>query len=474
MFKRFAIGRSKLPCFAAAALMCGAGGTLRNAAAQCPPDGWIPTWSDEFSGTSLDGSKWRAENAALVKNNELEYYSPTAVTVANGFVTLTSTNVPMGGRPYTSGLIETKNRFSQKYGRFEMRARLPKTKGMWPAYWMLPAAGQWPPEIDIMEMLGHQPYKVYMTHHWGTWPNVQSEGGFYIGPDFSEDFHTFTADWYPDRIEYFVDGVMRAKHASNIPQEPFYIIINTAVGGDWPGNPDGTTVFPQQFVVDYVRVYSHDPARQQLVNPGFESSPSLTGWGKFGNAFTQSGQQYSGAQAGKLYGQFNGSFNSSGIYQDIPASPGQRLRAASHWYNWSGDYMRGGNWCEMRIEWRSAGDALLGYDAVRTLDASSAQDVDLPFELRAQAPAGTAKARLVMIFFQPALASGAGFMDTCEFGVVDACPADFDRTGFVDIEDYDAFVQAFEAGADCADFDRTGFVDTEDFDAFVTAFQIGC
>ncbi|MCC6426539.1 MAG: glycoside hydrolase family 16 protein [Phycisphaerales bacterium] len=440
----------------------------------CPPDGWIPTWSDEFSGTTLDGSKWRAENAALVKNNELQYYHPSHVTLANGMMTIKSTDTPMGGRPYTSGLIETKGRFAQKFGRIEMRAKLPKTKGIWPAFWTLPAAGQWPPEIDIMELLGHQPYKMYMTHHWGNWPNVQSEHDFFLGPDFSADFHTFRADWHPDRIEYYVDEVMRAKHESNIPQEPFYIIINTAVGGDWPGNPDGTTVFPQFFVVDYVRVYSYDPQRQKLTNPGFETMPSLTGWGKYGNAFTQSGQQYTGSQAGKLYGQFNGSFNSSGIYQDITVSPGQRVRGTSYWYNWSSDSMRADNYCEMRIEWRNAVNTVISTESVRTLDAASPQNTHLPFELRADAPAGTAKARLLFVFFQPQMASGAAFIDTCEFGIIDECPADFDRTGFVDTDDFDGFIEVFEAGYECADFDRSGFVDTDDFDAFVRAFELGC
>ncbi len=464
---------ARASCLAAGALALGLL-AAPCAAQDCPPDGWIPVWSDEFDGSTLNGAKWRAENAALVKNNEQQYYSPTAVTIANGCLTIKSTNVPRGGRPYTSGLVETIDRFSQKYGRFEMRAKLPKTKGIWPAFWMLPQSKQWPPEIDIMELLGHQPYKTYMTHHWGTWPNVQSEGGFYIGPDFSADFHTFRADWYPDRIEYFVDDVMRVKHVSNIPQEPFYIILNTAVGGDWPGNPDNTTVFPQDFVVDYVRVYSYDPARQSLTNPGFEASPPLAGWTKFGNAFTQAGQAYSGTLAGKIYGQFNGSFNASGMYQEIPVSEGDQVRAASKWYNWTNDYMRGDNWSEMRIEWRTAADQLLSYESVRTLDAGSVRDTYLPFDLRGVAPAGASKARLVFIFFQPGLASGASFVDTAEFGVINGCPADFDRSGFVDTVDYDAFVTAFEGGYECADFDRTGFVDTEDFDAFVRAFLGGC
>ncbi|HLO42398.1 MAG TPA: glycoside hydrolase family 16 protein [Phycisphaerales bacterium] len=443
-------------------------------AQECPPDGWIPTWSDEFSGTTLDTTKWRAENAALVKNNEQQYYHPSMVTLANGKMTIKSVNVPMGGRPYTSGLVETIDRFSQKFGRFEMRAKLPKTKGIWPAFWMLPQEKKWPPEIDIMELLGHQPYKVYMHHHWGTWPNVQSEGGFYIGPDFSQDFHTFRADWYADRIEYYVDDVMYVRHVSNIPAEPFYIIINTAVGGDWPGNPDGTTVFPQEFVVDWVRAYQYDAGRQKLNNPSFEATPALANWGKWGNAFTQGGVAYSGTQSAKLYGNFSGGPNTSGIYQDIPAVAGQRVRAFSNWYNWSSDFMRGANTCDMKIEWRGAGDTLISTQTIQTLTATSPQNTHMPFELRGTAPAGTTKARLVFTFNQPANASGAAFIDTVEFGYIDACIADFDRSGFVDTVDYDRYVQAFEAGFECADVDASGFVDTDDFDTFVQAFEAGC
>ncbi|MBI5865238.1 MAG: glycoside hydrolase family 16 protein [Planctomycetes bacterium] len=231
-----------------------------------PPDPtWELIWNDEFDGASIDGTKWRVEDLHLNKNNELQYYAPDEVYVSGGDLTLRSRRRSYWGYDnagswrhfdYTSGLVETRDRFATTFGRIEVRAKLPSTRGLWPAHWMLPDSRQWPPEIDIMELLGHEPTRVYMTHHWGTWPQVQSDGGSYSGPDFSADFHTFAIEWSPTRIDWKVDGLLRFSSTSNIPREPFYIILNTAVGGDWPGNPDGTTVFPQYHRIDYVRVYA--------------------------------------------------------------------------------------------------------------------------------------------------------------------------------------------------------------------------
>jgi len=220
--------------------------------------GWYLIWHDEFEGNTLDPFKWRVEDAALIKNNELQYYTPEDVYVHDGVLTLRSQKRQMGGRHYTSGLVETKGKFAQAYGRFEVRAKLPGTRGMWPAHWMMPAAGGWPPEIDIMELVGHRPNSVIMSNHYGTWPHNRHEGTRYTGPDFTKGFHTFAIEWEPEEIRWYVDGVQRFSTRKNIPQEPFYIILNTAVGGNLPGNPDKTTVFPQYHDIDYVRVYAKE------------------------------------------------------------------------------------------------------------------------------------------------------------------------------------------------------------------------
>lgn len=229
-----------------------------------PPSipGWYLIFNDEFEGDEVDLSKWRIEDAALIKNNELQYYTPDDVYLRDGFLVLRSQKRPMGGREYTSGLVETTGKFSFIYGRVEVRARLPGTKGLWPAHWLMPDSGKWPPEIDIMELVGHRPNTVHMTNHYGTWPNNRYETRVYTGPDdFTKGFHTFAVEWEPDEIRWYVDGIQRFFTRKNIPgdpNEPFRIILNTAVGGNMPGKPDDTTVFPQYHVIDYVRVYGKE------------------------------------------------------------------------------------------------------------------------------------------------------------------------------------------------------------------------
>lgn len=220
--------------------------------------GWRLIWHDEFDGTSVDPAKWRIEDADLVKNNELQYYSPDDVYVHDGVLTLRSQRRTLGHNSYTSGLVETRGNFGKRYGRYEIRARLPKGQGIWPAHWMLPESGKWPPEIDIMECVGRDPYTVYGTLHFGTSSNHSWVGSQYIGPDFSESFHTFAVEWEESEMRWYVDDTLYYRTTSYIPQESFYIILNTAVGGDWPGDPNETTVFPQYHDIDYVRVYGKE------------------------------------------------------------------------------------------------------------------------------------------------------------------------------------------------------------------------
>lgn len=236
-----------------------------NAQPDVDPDDWILIWSDEFEGDEIDATKWRVEDAALVKNNEKQYYTPEDVYLEDGRLVLRSQKRFMGGRDYTSGLVETKGLFTQTYGYFEIRAKLPKGQGIWPAHWMMNAVGTWPPEIDIMEMLGHKPNKIHMTNHFGIHPNNSRQGGSYVGPDYSEDFHTFAVEWGPNILRWYIDGVERFSTKRHVHDVPFYIILNTAVGGHWPGYPDDTTEFPQYHYIEYVRVYKRNVAGQAFV-----------------------------------------------------------------------------------------------------------------------------------------------------------------------------------------------------------------
>ncbi|GJM24423.1 MAG: hypothetical protein DHS20C16_08380 [Phycisphaerae bacterium] len=243
-----------------------------------PPNAeWDLFWADEFDGSTIDTSKWRVEDIHQVKNNELQYYAPDDVYLTNvdskDVLTLRSQQRTMSGFDsngnfgtwsYTSGLVDTRDRFAMVYGRLEVGAQLPATKGMWPAHWGLASDGGWPPEIDIMEHIGQVPDVMHMSLHWGPlgpngqppWEIGQTVTGTYNGPDFTAGFHEFAVEWFPDRVDWYVDGVIRQTTSnSNIPDVPFFWILNTAVGGDWPGPPNGTTVFPQHHYIDYVRAY---------------------------------------------------------------------------------------------------------------------------------------------------------------------------------------------------------------------------
>ena len=135
----------------------------------------------------------------------------------------------MGSRAYTSGHVDTLGKFKQEYGRFEIRAKLPRGQGIWPALWMLPANREtWPPEIDIVELLGHEPNTIHMTNHFGVWPKNKLEGKDFTGPDFTKDFHVYALEWEPDELRWYVDGDLKHSTRKHIPKEPFYIILNTA------------------------------------------------------------------------------------------------------------------------------------------------------------------------------------------------------------------------------------------------------
>jgi len=221
---------------------------------------WKLVWQDEFEDDVLDVSKWNLEDWAAEKNNELQYYSPNNVRVEDGSLKLVSKKEKFKGRDYTSGAVHTMGKFSFLYGKVEMRAKLPASQGIFPAFWMMPdKENTWLPEIDIMEMLGHLPNEVWMVLHWldntGT---LKSDFSTFKGPDFSKDFHTFGIEWSPDSIVWLVDGEERFRSSEFIPSENMYLYLNTAIGGNWPGSPDDSTVFPTSYEIDYVRVYKRN------------------------------------------------------------------------------------------------------------------------------------------------------------------------------------------------------------------------
>lgn len=233
-------------------------------------------WSDEFDGTALNLDNWEYMiGGDGWGNNEWEYYTNRTENcyVADGFLHIVARQDWWDGHEFTSARIRTANKADFLYGRLEARIALPSTTGIWPAFWMMPTYsvyGGWAAsgEIDIMESINTAD-RIYGTiHYGGNWPNNRSSGGDYAdaSADFTQ-FHVYSIEWEPDEIRWYVDDVHYHTETSatwytdaapDNPRAPFdqqfHFLLNVAVGGNWPGYPDDTSVFPQEMVVDWVRV----------------------------------------------------------------------------------------------------------------------------------------------------------------------------------------------------------------------------
>ena len=206
---------------------------------------WVITFNDHFDAKNLDTTRWSTQYPSG-NNGEMQYYGLDAFSMGNSILNIYAKAIPSHGYSYTSGIIITRDNFSQQFGRFEIRAKLPKGKGFWPAFWLLPVTPHYPYEIDAFEMLGDKPNVLYMTYHWKDSNGNPTSKGFAFNStvDYSTGFHTFMVEWDPSKIVWYVDGVQRFRMDNNTPQEPMFMLINLAVGGHWPGNPDATTKFP--------------------------------------------------------------------------------------------------------------------------------------------------------------------------------------------------------------------------------------
>jgi hypothetical protein len=160
------------------------------------------------------------------------------------------------GRRYVSGIITTKYSFSQLYGVFEIRARLPKGRGFWPAFWLMPADSTWPPELDVFEVLGHETTKLYTAAHSKAGGEHTATGGDMPVPDLSAEFHQYAVEWQKDEVRWYFDGVEIERTATPADmQKPMYLLANLAVGAGWPGQPDSSTQFPGVYAIDWIRAY---------------------------------------------------------------------------------------------------------------------------------------------------------------------------------------------------------------------------
>lgn len=243
---------------------------------------WTLVWSDEFDqpdGSRPDPEKWTFDvGGDGWGNHELEYYTDRVqnIFVQGGHLVITATREEFTGidgtaRHYTSARLKTLGKFSQTYGRFEASIKIPYGQGLWPAFWMLGddiAKVDWPNcgEIDIMENIGKEPSVVHGTIHGPGYSGAGGIGARYALPSgkrFADNFHLFAVEWEPATIHFFVDNELYETRTRSelsagakwVFDHPFFLLLNVAVGGDWPGDPDTTTKFPQTMQVDYVRVY---------------------------------------------------------------------------------------------------------------------------------------------------------------------------------------------------------------------------
>jgi len=243
---------------------------------------WKLVWSDEFNGDKLDMSKWTFDvGGDGWGNKELQYYTDGAnIKLLDGKLIIDARKIPLGGNEFTSARISTRGKASWTYGKIEARIKLPYGQGMWPAFWMLgenidsagyPKCG----EIDIMEMVGStdgvENATIWSSLHRPDQratesDKIKSETAFYKNTDgnwFNDDYHVFGIVWSSGQLQFYVDNHLynkvrvpiSGKDGYSVFREPFFIILNLAVGGTWPGSPDAKTDWPKQMEVDWVRVY---------------------------------------------------------------------------------------------------------------------------------------------------------------------------------------------------------------------------
>ncbi|MFD0461690.1 family 16 glycosylhydrolase [Microvirga aerilata] len=263
------------------------------------------TFSEEFSSLATfdgysgvwDTSRPWAPNGVAGTNGELQWYvnpnhAPTSsanpYSISDGVLHITAAPASsdllpaLEGQTYTSGMLTTFHSFAQTYGYFEIRAQLPSGQGLWPAFWLLPLDGTWPPELDVMEMLGHDTTTLHTTVHSQLTGTKQIDLSHYQTSaaidvaDMSIGFHTYGVNWQPDYITWYFDGqeVFQVVTPSDM-HRPMYLIANLAVGGEWPGSPDATTKFPATMQIDYIRAYTVVPGGSWSPPPAPVSQDTL-------------------------------------------------------------------------------------------------------------------------------------------------------------------------------------------------------
>jgi beta-glucanase (GH16 family) len=408
--------------------------------------GYTLSWHDDFDGTNLDTTKWNITTGYNNANNELEEYATNDVYLANGHLVLESDATTSNGQTvYTSGKVTSYGKFDQLYGWFEWSGQIPSGQGIWPAYWMLNYV-TWPPEMDVMETIGTETYCNTMSLHWGPLPAGctqpedcgHTENSEFCGvTDYSAGFHAYAVDWEPSGSSYYIDGVRRelAGYLGNCTNT-MYLIMNTAVGGNWPGSPNSSTTFPCYNLIDYVHVFKPLFGRYPLLNPSFENGASVhdfNDWNTYDNGNIQSDPVVANARSGnravQVWGQYNGQVNSTGIYQDLWAFGGESWQASVWARNRPSDLSQGGNLASLKLEfWDNAGDLLARTQ--QTILTNSSPTNYTQFILSGVAPFATSRARIVMEYTQTNNGAGSVNFDDASLDLLQASANELTNGGF--------------------------------------------
>lgn len=240
------------------------------------PSGYRLVFSEEFQGNSLDPSKWNSRyrwGPHWIINSEEQFYvdrindpdfGHNPFSFDGEHLHISAIRTPdwllskASWQPYLSGALTTYNKFKMRYGYVEMRAKLPRGRGLWPAFWLLHQHdNDRRPEIDVVELIGDTPNRIFNTYHWvENWTAKRTPSYEVWGPDFSQDFHTYAMQWEPGKITWYLDGEQQHQFVDgNVSWEEMYLLVNLAVGGWWPGSPDSSTPLPATMSVDYIRAY---------------------------------------------------------------------------------------------------------------------------------------------------------------------------------------------------------------------------
>ncbi len=446
-----------------------------NAVAQ-GTNGWTLVWADEFDqpdGSSPDSSKWTFDiGASGWGNNEWQYYTSRTnnARIENGHLVIEAKQESFSGADYTSARLKTQGKASWTYGRIEARIKIPRGQGIWPAFWMLGTnitSVGWPTcgEIDILENIGREPTTVHGTVHGPGYSGENGIGGPFSlsgNPAFADDFHVYAVEWTTNQIKWFVDGthffsLTPASLPNGAPwvfNAPQFIILNVAVGGNWPGYPDQTTVFPQRMTVDYVRVYaiSNAPPTTSgvLLNGDFETG-TLAPWiGKNfasanpagGNIVSTNGLVWDptinadntqgirnpafGVYSCKVYGNFNGGPNSPGFFQEVAAVPGSRWTATIKARTQNTDHIRDQNQAVVEVSFLGATENLLAKYSSAVFNTNTPINTWIDLDVTQQtfpvslvtnqmlAPPGTVKLRFDVTFSQTLYDWGSIYFDEAQ------------------------------------------------------------